>query len=305
MTAHAQLRCRPGAARPFVYSLTLAALAAMASACGGGSAAARTPGAGSPESKPSDSEVAQAQKPCGEADKVHTHDLNSEAATEALSPCSATGPRDYSALVKIQTIDDGVHIIIDATDDEVTILGPEVKERDAVIVYPKGKGSTAVEVPLMKTRTGYHGDKIVLWNDLGKLTDEGSKIDVAIYDHDRSSHSTEELHMSLVVSTGPSCEKAKEENMEHAGVGAPRHSGKDLTDDQLGAPMRDAAFFSRCGLADGSKADICVAIRRGRPVGVSVEVDPSNKRVASCIDRATRKLHFPSSDRLDVVHQKF
>ena len=89
--------------------------------------------------------------------------------------------------------------------------------------------------------------------------------------------------------------------MEHAGAA----HGKDLTDDQLGAPMRDAAFFSRCGLADGSKADICVAIRKGKPVGVSVEVNPSNHRVAACIDRATRKLHFPPSDRLDVVHQKF
>lgn len=173
-----------------------------------------------------------------------------------------------------------------------------------MIVYPRGKGSVAVEVPLMKTRTGYHGDKIVLWHELGKLTDEGTKIDVAIYDHDKSSHSTEELHLSLAVSTGKSCEKAKDENMEHAGRGA-RQFGKDLTDDQLGAPMRDAAFFARCGLADGSKADICVAIRKGRPVGVSVEVDPSNNRVAACIDRATRKLHFPSSDRLDVVHQKF
>jgi hypothetical protein len=282
-------------------------LALAATACGGRAPAAQTPGTAPAGSGPSDTEVAQAQKPCGEADKVHTHDLTSDTATEAFAPCAASGARDYSALVKIETIDDGVHIIIDATDDEVTILGPEVKERDAVIVYPKGKGkgSVAVEVPLMKTRTGYHGDKIVLWQDLGKLTDEGTKLDVAIYDHDKSSHSTEELHLAVAVSTGKSCEKAKDENMEHAGRGAARPSGKDLTDDQLGAPMRDAAFFSRCGLADGSKADICVAIRKGRPVGVSVEVDPSNNRVASCIDRATRKLHFPASDRLDVVHQKF
>ncbi|MGH7437237.1 MAG: hypothetical protein ACRENE_16295 [Polyangiaceae bacterium] len=60
---------------------------------------------------------------CGEADKVRTHDLSSETATEAFAPCSAAGARDYSALVKIQTIDDGVHIVIDATDDEVTLLG--------------------------------------------------------------------------------------------------------------------------------------------------------------------------------------
>jgi hypothetical protein len=298
----ALLRACFGAGFPWLCSSMLAAIALQAAGCGGSGAPA--PQAQAPGSTPTEAEVSQAQKPCGEADKVQTHDLNSETATEAFAPCSAAGARDYSALVKIQTIDDGVHIVIDATDDEVTLLGPDVKERDAVIVYPKGKGSAAVEVPLMKTRTGYHGDKIVLWNDLGKLTDEGSRIDMAIYDHDKSSHSTEELHMSLAVSTGPSCEKAKEKNMEHAGVGA-RRGGKDLTDDQLGAPMRDAAFFARCGLPDGSKADICVAIRNGKPVGVTVEVNPSNRRVAACIDRATRRLHFPSSDRLDVVQQKF
>jgi hypothetical protein len=302
MNHHALLRACFGAGFPWLCSSMLVALALQAAGCGGSGAPA--PQAQAPGSTPTEAEISQAQKPCGEADKVRTHDLNSETATEAFAPCAAAGPRDYSALVKIQTIDDGVHILIDATDDEVTLLGPDVKERDAVIVYPKGKGSAAVEVPLMKTRTGYHGDKIVLWNDLGKLTDEGARIDVAIYDHDKSSHSTEQLHMSLAVSTGPSCEKAKAENMERAGAGA-RRGGKDLTDDQLGAPMRDAEFFARCGLADGSKADICVAIRTGKPVGVTVEVNPSNRRVAACIDRATRRLHFPSSDRLDVVHQTF
>ncbi|MGO9835121.1 MAG: hypothetical protein ACLP1X_12980 [Polyangiaceae bacterium] len=237
--------------------------------------------------------------------QVRTHDLNSAAATEVFAPCSQTGSRDYSALVKIETLDEGVHIFIDATDDEVTLLGPDVKERDAVIVYPKGKGSTAIEVPLMKTRTGYHGDKIVLWDDLGKLTDEGTKIDLAIYDHDQSSHSTEQLHVSLAVSTGKSCEKAQDENMETLNMGTRQGSKMDLTSDQLGAPMRDSAFFARCGLPDSAKADICVAVKKGKPLGVTVGVTPFNNRVAACIDRATRRLTFPAGERLDVVHQKF
>jgi hypothetical protein len=40
-------------------------------------------------------------------------------------------------------------------------------------------------------------------------------------------------------------------------------------------------------------------------VGVSVALTPSNNRVAACIDRATRRLAFPMSEQLDVVHQKF
>ncbi len=275
-------------------------------ACGGASETgtpAQTPSA--EEKPPSEAEIQQAQKPCGGADEVHNHDLSSGGSTEAFAPCSKTGAKDYSALVKIETLDEGVHIIIDATDDEVTLLGPDVAQRDAVLVYPKGKGSVAVEVPLVKTRTGYRGDKVVLWEDLGKLTDDGTKIDVAIYDHDHSSRSTEEMHLSVAVSTGKSCEKAEDENMQTINMGAAHGAKADLTADQLGAPMRSSSFFSGCGLPDSANADICVAVKKGRPVGVSVELTPANKRLAACIDRATRRLSFPASDALDVVHQKF
>jgi len=46
-------------------------------------------------------------------------------------------------------------------------------------------------------------------------------------------------------------------------------------------------------------------VKNGKPLGVSVSVTPQNRRVAVCIDRAARRLSFPSSDKLDVVHQKF
>jgi hypothetical protein len=293
---------------PTRVSITFGSLALLAlAACGGAAASAPTNTSAAPtEEAPTEAEIAQAQKPCGVTDEVHAHDLASGKATEAFAPCSKTGARDYSALVKIETLDEGVHILIDATDDEVSLLGPDVTQRDAVLVYPKGKGkgSIAIEVPLVKTKTGYVGDKIVLWDDLGKLTDDGTKIDVAIYDHDKSSQSTEEMHVSLAVSAGKSCEKAQDENMQTINMGA--HGAKaDLSDAQLGAPMRDSGFFSSCGLPDSANADICVAVKRGKPVGVSVALTPSNNRVAACIDRATRRLSFPVSDQLDVVHQKF
>jgi hypothetical protein len=276
--------------------------------CGGAPVApaqAGSPSISSEETPPSEAEIAQAQKRCGAADEVHAHDLGSGKSTEAFAPCGQSGARDYSAMVKVETLDEGVHIIIDATDDEVTLLGPDVTKRDAVLVYPKGKGSIAVEVPLVKTRTGYSGDKIVLWNDLGKLTDDGTKIDVAIYDHDHSTESTEEMHVSVAVSAGKSCEKAQDENMQTITMGAQGAKVADLTDAQLGAPMRSSSFFASCGLPDSASADICVAVKRGKPVGVSVALTPSDNRVATCIDRATRRLAFPASDQLDVVHQKF
>lgn len=292
-----------------VASLPFVAIT-MALACGGGETAtpSRTPVDAHPASpsggQPTPAEVAEAQKPCGAADHVHAHDLNSGEASSTFAPCSANGPRDYSAIVRIQTIDEGVHIFIDATDDEVTLLGPDVKDRDVVMVYPKGKGSQGVEVGLVKTKTGYSGDKIVFWNDLGTLTDEGTRIDMAIFDHDKSAKTTEEMHVALAVSTGKSCERARDDNPQTLDM---RHkqATPDLTREQLGAPMRTSSFFANCGLSDNEKADICIAVKLGKALGVSVTVAPQDNRVAACIDRSARRLSFPVSDNLDVVRQTF
>ncbi|HEX7604445.1 MAG TPA: hypothetical protein VF316_22655 [Polyangiaceae bacterium] len=275
--------------------------------CGGGSAGpAHGPIAGDPGA------VAQARQmhECGKADHVHQYDLHDEDGDSALVPCSksAAGQSDYSGMIHIETIPEGVHITIHASDDEVTLgeLGADVKTRDAVIVYPKGAGSKAIEVPLMKTKDGYVGDKIVLWEDLGRLNDEGTKIDVAIFDHDKSSgQDAEELHVAVAVSTGKSCEKALDENVQTVDMG--RKGKADLTDAQLGAPLNanNGQLVTSCGLANDAHANICVAVKQGKPVGVSVRVSPSNNKVAACIDRAARHLSFPASDKLDVVKTKF
>ncbi len=223
-------------------------------------------------------------------------------------PCAKSGASDFSGAIKVETIPEGVHIVIHATDDQVDLgmLGSDVKTRDAIIVYPRGKGEKAVEVPLVKTKDGYVGDKIVMWDDLDKLTDEGTKFDIAVYDHDgNSGQASEEMHISLAVSTGKSCERAQTENPQTVDMRSGQGAKADLTDAELGAPMKDSAWFSSCGLADSAKADICVAVKQGKPLGVSVAVAPESKRVAACIDRSARKLHFPASEKLDVVHQKF
>jgi hypothetical protein len=240
--------------------------------------------------------------------QVQTDDLSAAQSTEMLTPVSTNGPKDYSGIVKIETLPEGIHIIINATDDDVDngVLGSDVKKRDAVIVYPKGKGTKEqIEVPLLKTATGYVGDKIVLFDSLDKLTDEGTKIDVAIYDHDKGGGDSEEMHLSVRISTGKSCEKAQDENPQTLDMRGGGSATPDLTESQLGAPMQSGRFMASCGLAASAHADICVAVKRGKPLGVSVEVLPRNNQVATCIDRATRRLHFPSSDKLDVVKEKF
>src|SRR5262249_10477243 len=117
-------------------TLALLASFALVAACGG-----ETPAVKSPEPS-ADARATSASHPCGVEDKVHAHDLHSEGTTEALVPCSASGGHDYSGAIKIETIPEGVHIIIHATDDQVNMgmLGADVKTRDAVIVYPRGRG---------------------------------------------------------------------------------------------------------------------------------------------------------------------
>jgi hypothetical protein len=289
------------------------ALVQWAIACGGASGGAMVdvaPGrAPQAETPASPAEVLAATHPCGNADQVHTHDLDSDKPTEAFSPCAKGGASDYSGLVRIETIPEGIHIIIQATDDDVDngVLGSDVKTRDAVIVYPKGRNSKEfVEVPLIKTKMGYTGDKIVLFDQLDKLNDEGTKIDVAIFDHDKNDASgSEEMHLSVAVSTGKSCERAIDDNPQALDMTKKGGGGADLTDSQLGAPLNSGQFMAGCGLAASANADLCVAVKQGKPLGVSVKVSPRNNQTAACIDRAARRVRFPASDKLDVVHSRF
>lgn len=268
----------------------------LVSSCGGTAA--------TPTSKTATPPVAAAQvHTCGDTDKPHAYDLHDPDGDQALVPCSKSGARDYSGIVRIETIPEGVHVTIDATDDEVDtgVLGSDVKNRDAVIVYPKGPGSKAIEVPLMKTKTGYTGDRIIPWEELGKLNDEGTKLDVAIFDHDKGQQS-EELHLQVAVSAGKSCEKAFSETPDTMEMG--KKQEKDLTAEQLGAPI-GSSIVTSCGLPNDANTDICVTMMDGKALGASVLVTPTNNKVAACIDKAVRRLHYPMSHRPNRIHRKF
>lgn len=245
---------------------------------------------------------------CGEADKVQQYDLHDEDGQDHFAPCAATGKEDFSGNVHLDTTPEGIMITIHATDDDVNEgkLGSDLKGRDAMIVFPKGRNNKGVEIPLIRTKGGYKGQKLIPYSDLDKLTDEGTKLEVSIYDNDddHKNGSHEELKVSIAISAGKSCEKAQDENPQTISMGK-KGGVPDLTNDQLGRPMQNSAFMSNCGLADSANADICVAVKKGKPLGVSVAVTPANNKVAACIDKATRRLSFPSSEKLDVVHQHF
>jgi len=281
-----------------------AILCALGAAACGGAGSATSPGAATPGAV-----SASMVHACGERDRLHRHvlDPNEAGETVALVPCAKNGPDDYSGVVHIESEADGLRISIDATDDDFNkgVLGSDLKGRDAVLVYPKGRNAKAVEVDLTATKNGYHGEKVISYDELDNLNDEGAKVEVGVFDHDDGAAEHEELHVKVAVSAGESCEKAIDDNPQVIDGNDHGPSVPDLTDDQLAGPVQSSAFFSNCSLADSAHANICVAIKEGKPLGVSVKVSPSNKGVAACIDRATRKLRWPTSAKLDVVHQTF
>jgi hypothetical protein len=75
----------------------------------------------------------------------------------------------------------------------------------------------------------------------------------------------------------------------------------DLTDAQLSAPLRYAAFLGSCRAPDSMKVQVRVAVRMGRAVGVTVNTNPPNHEIAACIDHAVRGLRWAENAKTDFV----
>ncbi len=97
---------------------------------------------------------------------------------------------------------------------------------------------------------------------------------------------------------GGSYEAALNANNQEISMGGPK-GGPDLTDGQLGAPMRNASFISGCGAPESMKVTVRVAVQNGRAVGVSVYPNPPNPAVAQCVDRHVRALGWPANAKMD------
>lgn len=76
-------------------------------------------------------------------------------------------------------------------------------------------------------------------------------------------------------------------------------SEPEMTDAELGAPMRNAAFVSGCGAPDSMKVTVKIAVQRGRAAGVSVSTTPANEGIARCVDDHVRSLRWPVKQKLD------
>lgn len=85
-----------------------------------------------------------------------------------------------------------------------------------------------------------------------------------------------------------------------AAAGAP-----DLTNAQLSAPLRSAAFISGCGAPDSMHVTVQVAIKMGRAVGVTVTCDPPSPAVAGCVAAHVRGLAWPVSEKADFITVRY
>ena len=96
---------------------------------------------------------------------------------------------------------------------------------------------------------------------------------------------------------GPTYESAIASNRQEITIGS--QGAPDLTDPQLSGPMRNGGFVGECGAPDSMKVTVKVAIKLGRPVGVSVYASPPDPDVAGCIDRYVRTFTWPSNAKMD------
>lgn len=96
---------------------------------------------------------------------------------------------------------------------------------------------------------------------------------------------------------GPTYEAAIASNNQQITMGG--KNDPDLTDAQIRGPMQNGSFVGECGAPDSMKVTVKVAIKLGRPAGVSVSTSPFDPDIAGCIDRYVRTFSWPSSSKMD------
>jgi hypothetical protein len=98
-----------------------------------------------------------------------------------------------------------------------------------------------------------------------------------------------------------SFDQAVAANPQQISIGPQGQRAPDLTNEQLSAPMRNAAFLDACGAPSSMHVTVKAVVKMGHAVGVSVITSPPNGGVASCIDHAVRGIAWPVNAQPDQV----
>lgn len=104
-------------------------------------------------------------------------------------------------------------------------------------------------------------------------------------------------------SDGVSCEEAQAENVEVTSLqgGDP----PDLSASAFASTLNAGTYLEPCGVPNSSKVNICVAVRNGQPLGVTVALDPADPEIEVCVAKQVRAMTFTSHPKTDVVHVRF
>src|SRR4051812_37724442 len=104
-------------------------------------------------------------------------------------------------------------------------------------------------------------------------------------------------------SDGMTCDEARDQNVEE--IDMQRQSGPDLTANDYAAVLNNGGYLGACEVPEASKIQICVAVRAGAAVGVTVALDPANPDVELCVAKQVRALSFPSHPKMDIAVVRF
>jgi hypothetical protein len=104
-------------------------------------------------------------------------------------------------------------------------------------------------------------------------------------------------------SDGVTCEQAQAENVEEMDLsgGGPA----DLTAKDYAAVLNNGAYLAPCEVPQDSKIQICVAVRAGAAVGVTVTLEPPSPELEVCVSKQVRALAFTSHPKMDIVRVRF
>jgi hypothetical protein len=102
----------------------------------------------------------------------------------------------------------------------------------------------------------------------------------------------------------PSCEAAVAAQTEEIVMRGGR-SQPDVTEAQYASILEHGRWFEHCGVPAACRLEVCVAVRAGRAVGVTVHSTPWRADVERCVAAAARGLTFPSHPRMDVTRTTF
>ena len=99
-----------------------------------------------------------------------------------------------------------------------------------------------------------------------------------------------------------SCEQAKEDYL----VGrASSDAGPEVSAGAYGAVLNNGRYMNACAPPYSMTIKICTAVIDGRVVGVTVDTEPADRAMASCVAKAITTLAFPSAPSLDVTRTTF